>query len=192
MQPNIFMDGDDFERTEFSDEIHGILGRALIIATRFDSLCKSLAMLPNLSFAILMPNILMPNNTLNEEQYEKMISKIIKDNSNLFNSIRRLGVNTELENILNNARKARNEIAHSLALGLEGDIEYRGSRNIDNFILETSELLRIIAKGDLVISALISYSNKEQTPILDEKFCTSYENEIVNWVINIHNRSATE
>lgn len=181
MQPNTFMD--DFERTEFSDEIHGILGRALIIATRFDSLCKSLAMLPNLSLAILMPN-----NTLNEEQYEKMISNIIKDNSNLYNSIGRLGVNTELENILNNARKARNEIAHSLALGLEGDIEYRGSRNIDNFILEASELLKIIAKGDLVISALISYSNKEPIPILDEKFCTSYENEIVNWVINIHNR----
>ncbi len=37
MQPDIFLD--DFEVTENTEELHSILGRSLVIATRFDSLC---------------------------------------------------------------------------------------------------------------------------------------------------------
>lgn len=33
----------DFERSENSDQLFGIVGRALVIATRFDSMCKALA-----------------------------------------------------------------------------------------------------------------------------------------------------
>ena len=42
MNPDIFLD--DFERTEHSDALHGMLGRALIVATRFDAMCKAAAL----------------------------------------------------------------------------------------------------------------------------------------------------
>ena len=41
MNPNIFLT--DFEITEYSESIHSILGRSLIIATRFDSMCDVLS-----------------------------------------------------------------------------------------------------------------------------------------------------
>ena len=36
---------DNFERTEYTDTIHGILGRAMIIAARFDSMWNMAALL---------------------------------------------------------------------------------------------------------------------------------------------------
>lgn len=176
MKNYIFID--DFERTECSDEIHGILGRALIIATRFDSMCKALS----ISYKI-RTTVKEKNKELNNEEFKKIIDKITVNRKTLGENIEFLPTDNKLKSILHDARQARNEIAHSLALGFEGCIEYRASRNINNFILEASELLRSVAKGDLIISALISYSNKEPIPRLDEKFCTSYENKIVNWVV---------
>ncbi len=41
MSPEIFFD--DFERTENSDYLHGVFGRCLVIATRFDSMCVRLS-----------------------------------------------------------------------------------------------------------------------------------------------------
>ncbi len=176
MKPDTFMD--DFERTEFGDEIHGILGRALIIATRFDSMCKALS----ITYKI-RTSVKEKDKELNNEEFKKIIDKITANRKTLGENIEFLPIGNKLKSILHNARQARNEIAHSLALGLEGDIECRASRNVDNLILEASELLKSVAKGDLIISAFISHSNKEPIPILDEKFCTSYENKIVNWVV---------
>lgn len=42
MNPDLFID--DFERTENSDALHAILGRSLIVATRFDAMCKAAAL----------------------------------------------------------------------------------------------------------------------------------------------------
>ena len=41
MSPDIFID--DFEITENTEELHAILGRSIIIATRFDNLCDHTA-----------------------------------------------------------------------------------------------------------------------------------------------------
>ena len=41
MNPDVFID--DFEITENSEELHAILGRCVIISTRFDNLCDHAA-----------------------------------------------------------------------------------------------------------------------------------------------------
>ena len=43
-------------------------------------------------------------------------------------------------------------------------------------------LVRQIIKGDIIISALISYDNKE--PISGYPFSAEYEKKYVNWVMN--------
>ena len=43
----------DFERSEFTDEIHGVFGRILILTSRFDSACKALAKLPAIKTSVL-------------------------------------------------------------------------------------------------------------------------------------------
>jgi hypothetical protein len=41
LDPDIFIT--DLTRTDNTDELHAVLGRALLIATRFDSLCEAAA-----------------------------------------------------------------------------------------------------------------------------------------------------
>jgi hypothetical protein len=59
MPPKIFID--DFEKTENSDYLHGVLGRSLIIATRFDSMCTTLSQAMDIKlgafFTLIMKNL---------------------------------------------------------------------------------------------------------------------------------------
>ena len=57
----------DFERTENSDELHGIFGRALIIATRFDSMCVAAADTANSRADLIAKKL------LDEAEYKKFV-----------------------------------------------------------------------------------------------------------------------
>ena len=65
MSPDIFIE--DFELTENTEELHAILGRSLIISTRFDNLCDVAAKL--LKFPIRFASL------LSEDDYKKFINQ---------------------------------------------------------------------------------------------------------------------
>ena len=66
MGPEIFID--NFERTQHSDELHGVIGRALIMATRFDSICESAAMMIELKLGHA--------GLVTDQEYDELIEKI--------------------------------------------------------------------------------------------------------------------
>jgi len=166
---------DNFDRTEFSDEIYSIYGRALTVAARFDSNCKALARLP------LFKASLIAKYALNEEQYSEMVKKVNSKYKNLNRAIESLKFDDDLEVILSNAREARNELIHETPLGSENGFDLHNTLVLNEHLTDIQNLVLTIIKGDALVSAILSTYNKE--PISNSPFSESYENKYVNWVM---------
>lgn len=163
---------EDFERTEHSDEIFGIIGRALVIATRFDSMCKALACAMNLKFPARLKAI-------SDYDFDSLAEIILKKHDTLHKSINGLDFPDDISVILHDARKARNTIAHDLAIGMEGCIDSKIDE--EEFLKEVSEYMFDLTHGDLLISMLMQEFNGE-SPMRPE-LVPSYKDKIVSWVI---------
>ncbi|MEN8385891.1 hypothetical protein ABFO80_12370 [Acinetobacter towneri] len=169
MSPEVFIE--DFERTENSDYLHGVLGRSLIIATRFDAMCIGLSQAIDIKFGRITYH--------SDDEFKELIQKVISEYRTLHKSIKAFGLPQELSEILHKARESRNEIAHSLTKGLSGCIDNK----IENTILinKITELIGNITEGDILISTLISYFNND--PILNTQSMQKYKNRVIDWVI---------
>lgn len=162
---------ENFERTENSDAIFGVIGRALVIATRFDLMCKNLAHAIDLKFPALFRGI-------SDNDFDLLVEKVVKKSSTLDASIKNLKLPEEISLILHDARKARNAVAHDLAMGLEGCIDTKIDE--DSFLGEVSKYMIDLAHGDLLTSMLIIEFNGEE-PIRSELIST-YKDKILRWV----------
>lgn len=171
MIPDIF--DMDFERTECSDELHGIFGRALIVATRFDSMCEAAATM------IKIKENSIVRVACGEDEYEKFVSQIITKHVTLDKNIKALGLTDDVSDILHSARKARNCVAHELARGLTGCLDIKANEKM--LIDEVFELIGKIACGDIVISTLISILNNYQLPAI--QFVKTHKEKVINWVV---------
>ena len=168
---------DEFERTEFTDEIHGILGRILILSTRYDSHCKTLARIFKYKDQILISTLLPDDDR--KELYEKVSS----DFRNLNRAIQSLPIykTGDISDILDNARLSRNDLIHTVSLGLEGLLDLTEKQQINDTLSNIESLLRDLIRGDIIISACLSAYNRE--PILKNFFEKSYEDKVVKWVM---------
>jgi hypothetical protein len=117
--------------------------------------------------------------SLSEEKFDLFADKVISKYRTLDASIQSLGLPDEVSKILHSARKARNDVAHSITKGLEGCIDTKVNNN--NFIDEISNLVEIIIDGDIAISSLLSIFNQE--PILNIISLNKYKEHVLNWVI---------
>jgi len=186
---------EDFERTEYSDFIHGVIGRGLIIATRFDCSCNGLAMAiecRNNGLAMAM--------AIKTDDFDNFVNKIFSKYRPLNKSINSFELPNDIYTMLHppftsffnkkspndictmlhNARKARNEIAHSLCKGLDGCADVRTDES--QFIEEVSRLINDITYGDIVISQLTHIFNKDSVHISDE-LVKEYQQDVLNWVV---------
>ena len=163
---------EDFERTENSDGIFGVIGRALVIATRFDSMCKTLARANDLKLPTLLSGI-------SDNDFDSLVEKALKKSITLDKSISSLGLPDDLSVILHNARKARNAVAHDLSVGLHGCVDTKIDESI--FLSEVSKYMFDLAHGEVLISILIHEFSGEE-PIRAD-LIPAYEDKIVTWVI---------
>ncbi|WP_462137020.1 hypothetical protein [Candidatus Mycalebacterium sp.] len=168
----------DFERTLWSDSIHSAIGRALTVATRFENNCKGISILlelkspkektsPDEDFISLEYVQQIATKTY-DAKLNTVISSIAKSESDFFK-------------ILNKARKARNEIAHDLASGMESQelIQYYKK----NFVEQIRENSLAIAEADKILCVLLTTIQKEPMPNVD--FVKKYPDRIVNWVCDM-------
>lgn len=152
MQSDIFLE--DFEMTENTEKLHSILGRGLVIATRFDSLCDHTLKLLEFksSFSILLP----------EKDFQEYVDKLFSKFSSLSNNIDALTIDNSYKSILHEARKARNEVVHSVGKGLTGCLD--GKVDEEKFKSYLSDLIFKVADGDFVISTILSIINYNKLP----------------------------
>jgi len=171
MSPEIFID--NFERTENSNYLQGVIGRSLIVATRFDSMCTALSMALEIrSRAVCLLN--------SDEYFNQFVTQVESKYRTLNSSIQSFKLPDQISDILYQAKKARNEVVHSLTKGLEGCIDTKISN--DGFIDEVSDLLGKIVDGDIISSVLMSNFNNET--VLNNVSLERYKNKIINWVVD--------
>lgn len=170
MSLGIFIE--DFERTEFSDYIHSVIGRSLIFATRFDAMCDALSRVLELKSKYVA-------RISGEDDFGKFVEEINSKYRTLNNNINSFKLPSDISNYLHRARVARNTIAHDLCKGMEGCIDVKLDEN--DFIDTIKDLIEVISDADIIISALTSRFNKN--PIPNEIFLSTYKANIVKWVL---------
>jgi len=169
MEPSIFMS--DFVRTEWSDGHFGMLGRALVIATRFEASVRSLAVLVDLKAA--------PEALESEELIDRLIEAAWE--RRLFKDLKHLGLDKdEVGDTLKAARLARNEVAHEITLGLDRCLDLLPTAAVIDLGRDVRALVQALAKGDRTVCALLTVVTNDHRP--SREFLQSYPDRIEQWV----------
>ena len=169
MNPDIFMD--DFERTVWADAHYAVIGRALTFATRFDAGCKTLN---------VMLSVKSKRKSLStEDDIRSFVNRLYKHP--LAEHIKSIvGNKNNLKSILDNARFARNEIAHEITLGLDRCIDNLPKVALRHMMKRLKELIKSLAEADKIISLISSIVTHECLPNHD--FLSKYPNLVEKWV----------
>jgi len=174
--PGIFLE--DFDRSEFTDNIQAIIGRSLILATRFDSKCLELRRATHIEEAI---HSFEPPDV---EALSKFVSDLYSNDMNLFNTIKSFGFSVDFNEVLHKARLARNDIAHNLCRDLTGCIESKELTGADDLVDNISRLSKDMIEGDALVSMIISIVLKEPLPRYE--YIDSYKRQLLEWVIETY------
>lgn len=172
MKPDIFMD--DFERTEWSDAHYAAIGRLLTLAQRFETVAKTMSLYVGLK---KNRSLIDADSALDEfaEKLRKLpLAKHLSD----------LGLDeSSIGMILRAARRARNEIAHVLTLGLDRRLETVPQAKIESLKEDLESFAVTLAEGDRVLSYLASVSTKEHLP--SPRFLDEYPARVAAWVCDL-------
>lgn len=165
------------ERTDFSDGVYSMIGRALTVASRFEVSCKALALLLGIrhrdhssgSFSLTRP-----------EDLEALIAEITK--RRLFQQIEsvvaHLKLPEEATRLFHAARDDRNFIAHELTVGINHLLE--SDQHVTTLRSELAERVKRLAMADLAICLLLLIETREPLPTLE--FISDYAETVKRWV----------
>lgn len=172
MRPEIFMH--DFKRTAWGDSHYAVVGRALSFASRFEKNAKSLSALIKLkSKASILGS---------EEEIEAFFAEI--NRTPLAKHLQFLGLDEgSAADILKDARLARNEVAHELALGMDRCLDLLPERAMATLLKIAENMGERLAKADAVISFLASVATSEPTPT--REFFDAYPAKVVTWICEL-------
>jgi hypothetical protein len=113
------------------------------------------------------------------KDYSECIDTTIKKYNNLSRTIEKLQFEKPITETLNDARVARNDIAHVISLGFDGCLD---GKSLNEFKEDTIiPLVKKIAEGDYIMSMFMSSLNKEPLPNFTKK---NYSQKIIDWVVN--------
>jgi len=163
------------ERTEFSDECYGALGRALHVAQNFEANCKSVALLLGIKTAVVKGEL----RALDDPQFGDFVDSLRRKSlGRHIAKLRQCGISDEFYQTLDSARKARNTIAHEIALGIEHRVEDREGKR--KMLADLGALVRPMAEGDKLIGCLGQLLTNE--PVPTAQYLARYPDEVVEWV----------
>jgi hypothetical protein len=150
-----------------SDELNEIfikIGKALYLATRFESHCKTFNML----IEFKKKNKKEYFSLQNDAQVNSFINKLQKLSldKNIESLIKTFGFDEDISKIMHNARNERNYIAHDLTLGMENEIEFNVSF-YEDINKKIDESISIILKAEFFIILMIAIFTHEELPPMD-------------------------
>lgn len=169
----------NIERTEFADSFYAVIGRTLTFATRFESNCRALAIVMGIKTALENGTFSLDNDADLESLVEQIMRRTLNDN--IKNIMAGLGLPYDVSLTIHNARKARNEVAHSLTLGIEDKVEDDTERRIT--LQRVRDLVCDIANGDKLVCAFLHLTTNEHLPT--SAYIQNYSDMIVNWVCEV-------
>lgn len=165
----------NFERSEFSDEIYAVFGRAVTIATKFDTSCKHLAGMICLNFCI------KSNPNFSNDQLVELIEKTQTKYKNLNEATQSIGFTTSISEILKNARESRNQLIHEATIGAESGFDDMEPARVNQILQDIESMAINIIKGNIIISTLISKLNNE--PLPNHLLSLEHEKLQLKWIV---------
>jgi hypothetical protein len=162
-------------RTEFSDDVYSMIGRALAVANRFESNCKALA---------LMLGIRKQDSDIfsitRQQDFESLIAAI--RGRQLFQQIETLVAHFELpgevKQLFHSARDDRNFIAHDLTLGIDRGAE--SEDYVETMRVDLAVRVERLAMADLAVCLTMILETDETVPT--SKFISAYVGAVKRWV----------
>lgn len=171
MKPEIFMD--DFERTEYSDGYHGVVGRALIIATRFEHNARAMSAIVGVKED---PGILSSGRKVQEfigRMDKRPLAQHLKDYG-MFEA--------DLFPVLDRGRLARNYLVHEATNGLDRKLDYMDECFASELVEDIADNVRNVAEADCLICLILSVVTNEHLP--NREFLEVYPVHVVHWVVD--------
>ena len=152
-----------------------VLGRALFTAQHLEMNCRAIAALLHMSEQIKLQGSLM----LEDPAFQRGMSQLWR--KTLGQHVRNLTEEKPLPGdaipILKAAVKARNNIAHSVAM----DVTDRLEAELEDRLDQLTELVRKIAEADKIAAAIVHGFNND--PLPTGAFFQSYTQRVVAWVM---------
>jgi hypothetical protein len=171
MKPGIFMD--DFQRTEWGDSIYSAMGRVLTLAAHFESSCRGLVGILQLETT---PHEILESPTGIEKLSDELYRRSLGRNISTF-----APTQDDFRLLLDNARKARNEIAHEMALDMEHQEGLE--RNEEFFLGRIRELALTLAEADRAVCFALTVLTHDHMPNND--FLKKYPERVAQWVCEL-------
>lgn len=151
-----------------------VLGRALYTAQHLEMNCRAIVGIAALKEAIVHDGL----SSINDVTFKKRMLKLWK--KTLGHYITQLSQRKIFpENIFpvfESALHARNEIAHTIAMSVDEDLDSECLSRIESILI----LVRKIAEADKYASAMIHIVNHNPLPNLE--YLEKYEDKIISWV----------
>ncbi len=159
-------------RTPGTRQIFAALGRALFVATSFETDCRVLA------FALKLRDPFLKAASVDEFErfiHEPVLAKLVK---NVQTIVGGMALSENFDILLSNARESRNFIAHEAAENLDevfhkADVHLKWQATIDSKIRE-------VARGKLVVALLFPKVSAAIAP--DRKSVETYVDQVSHWV----------
>ena len=150
--------------TKTSKEVNNIfvkIGRALHVATRFESYCKALNTLLDVKSSANKGDLSLGN----DDQVNKFINKIqkISLNKHIKSILNSLNLGDDISKLIFNANNARNYIAHEITLGMEQNIENDASFWEAKYE-EINDSITKILNAEFVIILIIALVTHDSLP----------------------------
>lgn len=168
----------EFERTEFSDGVYGVAGRALAYAQMFEHDCRALNLLIQVRTRVRTGALSLDDQKSLDAFIVRIHGLSLRDHLAEFveySGLRDLAV------VFNEARDGRNSIAHDMCVGIQRDVEAEVGRQ--RLVREAAAHIRRIAEAHLAVLLLVSIENRQSPPA--RHYLENYADRVVNWVSNI-------
>lgn len=168
------------ERTEFTDDAYGVLGRALAFATEYERNCRSLAGLLGLKIETY-------SKLLDDDEILGEFCFSIWEKSKLYKNIEAvkdiLNIGEEVISKLHIGRDARNYVAHEAAIGARRILEIDSEQKL--LIDDLSKKVRELAEANLIIHVISKLVTKEPHRIPTENYLRTYPDKVVEWACEV-------
>ncbi|SRR6266705_2854905 len=165
------------ERTEFSDAIYAMIGRALAYATSFEATCRALGSLPDIRQQVQeMRQFIQDADEAFAAAVEKIWERRLRQHVKRILEYHEFPSN--VADTIKRAKSARNEIAHEIALGISHTVETDAGRS--DLIAKLSRLVQGIAEGYIIIELASLIETHE--PLPTSQFLSTYPTQIVDWI----------
>jgi hypothetical protein len=171
MNPDLYFE--PFEVSEFTEGFHAALGRALIIATRFERNVVALATLLQVEDESSVLE--------SDRSWKELVAKIVE--TPLAAQVEPLlGTYPGAGDVLESARDAVNHVAHKIARGLDRPLDGSKTAILSDQVLDMYDDVRSIAEGDMLVCAITEYLTKRTVP--QNTTLAQHSGAVADWVCN--------